>query len=51
MHPSDQFATELFQAVLDGHWTLDDAIRRVNDGSIGARSRFFRLVDQYTTPC
>jgi hypothetical protein len=50
MHPSDQFAMEIFQAVLDGDWTLDDAWRRVSEGSVGAACRFYDLVDEYTTP-
>jgi hypothetical protein len=50
MHPSDLFATATLASVLELNLDLDTAIRLCNNHSIGARSKFCRLVDEFTRP-
>jgi hypothetical protein len=50
MHPSDMFAHDMLYFVIHEGMDLEEAIRRVDNHSIGARCRFYHLVDEYTTP-
>jgi hypothetical protein len=50
VHESDAKAELCFDQVLLGIVSLDHAVSACNDHSVGARSRFYRLVDEYTDP-
>jgi hypothetical protein len=50
MHTTDAFAMELFLDMVEGFVDLEDAIRLCDLAGVGARSRLFRAVDDYTRP-
>lgn len=49
-HPSDIFAQITFNSMIMRDEDFDSVVKTIDEHSIGARSRFYRLVDEFTRP-